>query len=108
MAKSDVVNRSELIRECLKNTKSWRERMPKAVSDALKAKGINVSTQLVSQVKSSLKKKTKRTKAKKQVAPKKQHENFQTWIFAKNLLNAVGGDLATAKKNLEIVSKLLS
>jgi hypothetical protein len=109
MAEKEKVNRSQAIRDYLKSVKP-SERGPRAVCEALKAKGVNVSAQLVSQVKNSISgKKKKRTlsKARNQNA-KKPNSNFDTWIFAKNLLNSVGGDLASAKKNLEIISKLLS
>jgi hypothetical protein len=102
------VNRSELVREYLKSAKP-SERSPKMVVEALKAKGITVSTQLVSQVKNALKKKSRKKAAS--VAAKVRHKNnsdMQSWTIARDLLRSVGGDITVARKNLEIVFKLMS
>lgn len=107
MADSKSVSRSQLIRDYLKTAKP-SERGPKAVVEALKAKGVTVTMGLVSQVKATSKKKVRRKAAS--VAAKSRHSRnsqFEAWVIAKNLLGAVGGDLAAAKKNLEIVAKLL-
>lgn len=111
MAEEEVkeVSRSQMIREYLK-TASASESGPKAVVEAMKSKGINVSQQLVSQIKSALKTKTRKKAASAAAATKarsKSDVSVGSWLIAKNLLNSVGGDLAAAKKNLEIVSKLL-
>lgn len=114
MAEKETVSRSQAIRDYLKSVKP-SERGPRAVSEALKSKGINVTPQLVSQVKNSIKKKTKKNKKHLlemartgKAKPKKNTDSFDTWILAKNLLKSVDGDLVAAKKNLEIISKLLS
>jgi hypothetical protein len=119
MAEKEVVNRSQAIREYLNSVKP-SDRGPRAVSEALKAKGLSVSPQLVSQVKTSLNKKTSSKKKgrvydssfskkiKKSRPDWFQLESVDTLISAKNLLKSVGGDLNAAKKNLEIISKLLS
>jgi hypothetical protein len=107
MADSKSVSRSQLIRDYLKTAKP-SECGPKAVVEALKAKGINVTMGLVSQVKATSKKKVRRKAAS--VAAKSRHSRnsqFEAWVIAKDLLGALGGDLAAAKKNLEIVAKLL-
>ena len=63
---------------------------------------------LVSQVKASSKKKS-RKKAVSVAAKSRHSKNAElgSWVIAKNLLDSVGGDLAAARKNLEIVAKLL-
>lgn len=104
-------SRSQIVREYLLSVKP-SDRGPKAVVEALKAKGVTVSQQLVSQVKTTLKKKGSR-KGGVSIATRRNKSNraassMESWIIAKNLLSSVGGDLAAAKKNLEIVSKLLS
>jgi hypothetical protein len=102
------VNRSEMVREYLKTLKP-NQRSPKAVCEAMKEKGITVSQQLVSQVKLGFKKKARKNAAR--IAAKAKHKNsadFQSWTIAKELLRSVGGDLSAAKKNLELVSRLLS
>lgn len=107
MAETKSVSRSALIREHLKSV-SPSERGPRAVVEALKAKGITVSMGLVSQVKASSKKKSRKKAAS--VAAKSRHSKnaeLGSWVIAKNLLDSVGGDLAAARKNLEIVAKLL-
>lgn len=117
MAEKVEVSRSQAIRDYLKSARP-SERGPKAVCEALKSKGIDVSQSLVSQVKNSIKKKSGRNKKRLlemartgKAKPKKNTDfsnAFDTWILAKNLLKSVDGDLAEAKKNLEIISKLLS
>jgi aspartate oxidase len=100
-------SRSELIREHLKSV-GPSERGPRAVVEALKAKGITVSMGLVSQVKASSKKKSRKKAAS--IAAKSRHNKnaaLESWVIAKNLLDSVGGDLSAARKNLEIVAKLL-
>lgn len=110
MAEKVEVSRSQMIRDYLKSVRP-SERSPTAVREALKAKGINVSHQLVSQVKSSLKNKRKKASKKSSAkvgASKGNKAVWETWILARNLLKSVDGDLVEAKKNLEIISKLLS
>ena len=111
MAEKEKVSRSQAIRDYLRTAKP-SDRGPRAVSESLKAKGINVTPQLVSQVKSAISKKkskTKRTnKASAAKIGKKNWAGWDTWILARNLLKSVDGDLVEAKKNLEIISKLLS
>jgi hypothetical protein len=105
---SKEVNRSEMVREYLKTLKP-NQRSPKAVCEAMKEKGITVSQQLVSQVKMGFKKKSRKSAAQSAVKTKnKIKADFQSWTAAKELLRSVGGDLSVAKKNLEIVSRLLS
>lgn len=105
------VNRSEMVREYLKTLKP-NQRSPKAVCEAMKEKGITVSQQLVSQVKLGFKKKNRKNAARVAVKTKDKKDkiksDFQSWTIAKELLRSVGGDLSAAKKNLELVSRLLS
>lgn len=100
------LSKSELIRRYLSSV-GPKERGPKAVSEALKAKGILVTTGLVSAVKATSKTKRKKPLSKKDTSANKD-QNIQSWMIAKNLLNSVGGDLTIAKKNLEIVAKILN
>jgi hypothetical protein len=58
-----------------------------------------------------MKKKRKSGVSSKSVGKKKKIEvdfDVKSCLIAKNLLASVGGDLQAAKKNLEVVSKLLS
>lgn len=109
MAGKVEVSRSQAIRDYLKSARP-SERGPKAVCEALKEKGIVVSTGLVSQVKSSLngKRKKKISSRKSTASSKKNLAGWETWMLARNLLKSVDGDLVEAKKSLEIISKLLS
>lgn len=103
-------SRSQLVRDYL-NSVSPKERGPQAVVAALKERGITVSASLVSQVKMTMKTKKKRKSVKAKTNNKKKIEvdfDVKSCLIAKNLLASVGGDLQAAKKNLEIVSKLLS
>lgn len=127
-----TVSRSQMIRDYIKSVRP-SERSPTKVVEALKAKGVNVSAALVSQVKSSLSTKKKNSSKKKSIlremaktgksrpydakfskAIRKlrpdwfEKDEFSTLLTAKNLLKSVGGDLSAAKKSLEIISKLLS
>ena len=107
------ISRSQLIRDYLKSV-SPKQRAPMAVVAALKELGTNVSVSLVSYVKHNMKlKKRSKTVNKKidKAGNKKKIEvdfDVKSCLIAKNLLASVGGDLQAAKKNLEIVSRLLS
>lgn len=94
---------------------------PSAIVAALKEKGIVVSSQLVTQVVTRMKdnKAKAKTKAKTSVKTKAKAKaiggtrfisdfGMETWIIAKNLLASCGGDLTAAKKNLDLVSRLIS
>lgn len=106
MAGKVEVSRSQAIRDYLKSVRP-SARGPKAVCEALKEKGIVVSKGLVSQVKSSLNKNKKKSKKSSSTSNKK-NSTWETWMLARNLLKSVDGDLAEAKKNLEIIFKILS
>jgi hypothetical protein len=108
-----TVNRSEKIRDYLKSVKP-SERSPKAVSDALKEKGIKVSPNLVSLVKMKLPGNTTTTKKKAAIRPKSRSKSrskatnpHAQFVMAKDFLNSAGG-LKQAKGILELVSKLIS
>lgn len=109
-----VVNRSEKIREYLKSAKP-SESGPKAVSDALKAKGIKVSPNLVSLVKMKMagnkkaRKKSIKAKARiKTLAPKPKTEALQDHLLmAKNFASLAGG-VDKAKEVLDVLAKLMS
>jgi peptidoglycan hydrolase-like amidase len=107
-------NKSEKIRDYLKSVKP-SERSPKAVSEALKAKGTIVTPTLVSLVK--MKMGGKRKKARKpdrvaQIARKSAstRNNFG-WtddvIRAKDFISSTGG-VKQAKKLLDVVAHLIS
>jgi len=109
--KTKTVNRSEKIREYLKSVKP-SDRSPKAVSDALKEKGIKVSPNLVSLVKMKLSGKPKAAKkvARKAIRPKArksaEHPHTQ-FVLAKDFLNSAGG-IEQAKKILNFLGDLIS
>jgi len=109
--KTKTVNRSEKIREYLKSVKP-SDRSPKAVSDALKEKGIKVSPNLVSLVKMKLsgkpKKATKKA-ARKAIRPKarKVENPHAQFVLAKDFLNSAGG-IEQAKKILDFLGDLMS
>jgi hypothetical protein len=101
-------SRSQMVREYLSSAAA-DQCGPTAVVNAFKEKGISISSQLVSQIKNGLKNKPTAKKGGVAVAKKsKNSSDMESWVIAKNLLNAVGGDLNLAKKNLEIVSRLMS
>lgn len=103
------VNLSEKIREHLKSIKP-SDRSPKAVVEALKAKGIKVSPTLVAVIKGRMGgKATKaRTKAAKAaVVRTKTSTSMENLIRAKNFLNAAGG-IKEAKGLLDAVNSLIS
>lgn len=103
-------SRSQLVRDYV-NSVPPKQRAPLAVVAALKERGITISASLVSYVKHNLKKKRKAGVSSKTVSKKKNIEidfDVKSCLIAKNLLASVDGDLQAAKKNLEIVSKLLS
>lgn len=112
MKTKNEVSRSQKIREYLKSAKP-SERNPKAVVEALKSQGVNVSAGLVSQVKNKLSgKKKPRIKAKavrrKRRNPASSSSAFAHLVRAKDFLNAFGGDLSKAKASLDVISKLIS
>jgi hypothetical protein len=118
--KTEKVNKSQLIRDQLKSMKP-SERTPKAVVEALKKKGCNVSATFVSVVKSKMKPKSGKTKAKASRNANKAwntRQNWKSWdvflkntssplVQAKSFLNAAGG-IDQAKRVLDIVNKLVS
>lgn len=106
---SSKVNKSEEIRNYLR-TAPPDKRMPKDVVAALKDKGIDVGNAYVSIVKSKLmptkeKVQRKKKKSKEETVPM---DNFDSLLLAKKYLNAFDGDVSLARKNLELVSKLIS
>ncbi len=112
-----AVNRSEKIREYLKSVKP-SDRSPKAVSDALKEKGIKVSPNLVSLVKMKLsvksgvlkKKAAKKATRKATIKPKarpKAENPHASFVLAKDFLNSAGG-IEQAKKILDFLGDLMS
>lgn len=107
------VNLSEKIREHLKSIKP-SDRSPKAVAEALKAKGIKVSPTLVAVIKGRMGGKKKVIKAKAQakvvrtkVAQVRTGTSMENLIHAKNFLNAAGG-IKEAKGLLDAVNSLIS
>ena len=100
------VNLSEKIREHLKSIKP-SDRSPKAVAEALKAKGIKVSPTLVAVIKGRMSDKRKVIKAKKKIARVRTETSMENLLHAKNFLKAVGG-LKEAKGLLETVNSLIS
>lgn len=108
--KTKAVNRSEKIREYLKSAK---DTSPKAVSEALKEKGIKVSPNLVSLVKMKMVGKPKKAAKKatrKAVKPKarpKAENPHASFVLAKDFLNSAGG-IDQAKKILDFLGDLMS
>jgi hypothetical protein len=104
------VNLSEKIREHLKSIKP-SDRSPKAVVEALKAKGIKVSPTLVAVIKGRMGGKATKAKAKARtkaaVVRTKTSTNMENLIRAKNFLNAAGG-IKEAKGLLDAVNSLIS
>ena len=102
-------SRSQMVREYL-GSASPDQCGPTAVVKAFKEKGISISSQLVSQIKNGLKNKNKPKKNGVAVAKRSKNgsDNMESWVIAKNLLNSVDGDLSLAKKNLDIVARLMS
>lgn len=100
-------SRSQMVREYL-GSASADQCGPTAVVKAFKEKGITISSQLVSQIKNSMKSKKAKKGGTAVAKRSKGGENMESWVIAKNLLNSVGGDLNLAKKNLDIVSRLMS
>jgi hypothetical protein len=100
------VNLSEKIREHLKSIKP-SDRSPKAVVEALKAKGIKVSPTLVAVIKGRMGGNENKAKAKKKIARVRTETNMENLLHAKNFLKAVGG-LKEAKGLLETVNSLIS
>jgi len=111
-----TVNKSEAIRDYLKSVKP-SERSPKAVAEALKAKGLTVTPGFVGVVKSHMKNGRKTQKVKrKAIKPKAKAKarkatrsvsNFGSLITASNFINSAGG-LKQAKALLDVVSQLRS
>ena len=106
-------NKSEKIREYLKSVNP-SERGPKAVSEALKAKGTIVTPTLVSLVKMKMNgkpKKASRKPARNAVRKPARRVKEASWvndvIRAKDFISSSGG-LKQAKKLLEVVSQLIS
>jgi hypothetical protein len=106
------VNLSEKIREHLKSIKP-SDRSPKAVAEALKAKGIKVSPTLVAVIKGRMGGKATKAKVKAKARTKaavvrtKTSTNMENLIRAKNFLNAAGG-IKEAKGLLDAVNSLIS
>ena len=107
MVATEKKHKSQMVRDYLNSIKP-SQRIPLAVVEAMKSQGVIVSAQYVSQIKSRLKSK----KTKKSAVETSNKSNFDfDWKacrLAKDLLNSVGGDFSAAKRNLEIVAKLLS
>lgn len=103
-----TVNRSDKIREYIKTNPAAG---PRAVSDALKAKGIKVAPGLVSVVKSKMNTKGAKIKAKAKIktkSPSKQMSGddiAKAIISAKELVN-FSGSLDKAKNFLDLVSRI--
>lgn len=107
--KKTEVNLSEKIREHLKNAKP-SERSPVAVAKALKAKGFDVSPNLVSLQKNRLgmaKKRKKAIKAKARQVIKPSANGHQDLLLAKSFL-AFAGSIEKAKGLLDVVEKIRS
>ena len=85
--------RSQMIREYLKSLPP-SDRNPTAVAVAMKARGVNVTRNLVSVVKSSM---------ARQASPAQDG-----LMIAKRLLEAVAGDAQRAKEMVEVVARILS
>jgi hypothetical protein len=112
--KGTIVNRSEKIRDYLKTLKP-SDRSPKAVADALTAKGVKVTPTLVSLVKRNMRLKAKGKSRKN--APAKAHKprkvktnkvmTLKEVAHAKEFLEMCGG-LANAKNFLGAVNEILS
>jgi hypothetical protein len=106
-------NKSEKIRDYLKSVKP-SERSPKAVSEALKAKGTIVTPTLVSLVKMKMNGKQKKARKPARVAQssrKAASRNNFGWandvIRAKDFISSTGG-IKEAKKLLDVVAHLIS
>jgi len=107
-------NKSEKIRDYLKSVKP-SERSPKAVSEALKAKGTIVTPTLVSLVKMKMNGKQKKAARKParvaQISRKAASRNNFGWandvIRAKDFISSTGG-IKEAKKLLDVVAHLIS
>lgn len=109
MATKAEKSKSDFIRECIANAKKPSEKGATFICDALKSKGIEVSRQLVYQVRSSMRKKRRSASAKAAATSRKTNSNgIGTFVLAKNLLNSVDGDLKQAMKSLEIVSNIIN
>lgn len=99
-----TVSKSDKIREYIKANSAAG---PRAVSDALKAKGIKVTPGLVSVVKSKMNSKKAKIKAKAK-SPSKQmtgDDLAKAIMSAKDLVN-FSGSLDKAKNFLELVSRI--
>jgi len=101
------VNKSEEIRNYLR-TAPADKRMPKDVVAALKEKGIDVGNAYVSIVKSKLMPTKEKVQKKKSKEENVSTDSFDSLLLAKKYLNAFDGDVSLARKNLELVSKLIS
>ena len=109
MATKAEKSKSDWIRECLSNAKKPSEKGAAFICEALKEKGVNVSKQLVYQVKTHTKRKRRSASAKVAATSRKSKVgSVGTFILAKNLLASVGGDVKQAMKNIEIVSKIIN
>lgn len=102
-AKSEV-NKSQAVRDYLK---AHRGAKPKAVSDALKAEGIEVSPQTVSSVKFHMRKKKgrKRADGDGQRGGNSEMVSINALIDAKKLVDKIGG-IEKAKSAVQALSKL--
>ena len=107
------VSKSQKIRDYLKSVKG-SDANPKAVSTALKAKGVVVTPGLVGVVKSKMGSKNKKKKVIKPKARRKVKARQAKianphlgLIMAKDFLNSAGG-LKQAKNLLDVVNRLIS
>jgi hypothetical protein len=101
--KSGEINKSEAIRQYLATNKNAN---PLSVVDALAANGVEVSTGLVSQVKSVMRKKRKLAKLEKQ-NKNSLSVNMSDLIAAKTFIQKAGS-FERAQSALNVLSKLKS
>ncbi len=101
------VNKSQVVRDYMAANP---EVGPKGVSAALKKKGIKVSPQMVSTIKTKAKKKSSGKKrgrpAKKKLARRAGGLNIDTLVKAKKLADRMGG-VDKAKEALDALAKLV-
>jgi hypothetical protein len=104
MAKKSKVNKSQAIRDYLKTN---RKAMPKDVVEALKAKGIKVSPQMVSTVKFNMQKKKGKRRAAGRRASNGRPEtvSLSSLLDAKKFVQTVGS-FEKAKAALDSYAKL--
>lgn len=108
--KTKEVNKSDAIRDCLKNSS---DKSPSKISKMLEEKGIKVTPTYVSVVKSKMysskPKTSKPNKARKSKAKAKNNAkaNLESLISAKSFIDKAGS-IENAKKLIDVVNKILS